>query len=91
MISCYLGKNTPEKCDFRLNSSNGNGIFHFTVKQIQQLKIKYDDIVFEDFIIKNVMLLGNILSYKDGVSPTKKPIRTIKFKDSTGICTIQIF
>ncbi len=37
------------------------------------------------------MLCGYIVSYKDGFSPTKKPLRIIKFKDSTGISTLQVF
>jgi hypothetical protein len=37
------------------------------------------------------MLCGIIVSYKEGLSVTKKPIRIIKLKDSTGICCLQLF
>lgn len=62
-----------------------------TCKQVQNLAIHYDDIILENKIISKIMLCGFIISYKDGLSPTKKPIRIIKLKDSTGICTVQLF
>lgn len=62
-----------------------------TARQVQKLKIRYDDITLDNKIINKIMLCGVIVSFREGLSPTKKPIRILKFKDSTGICTIQLF
>lgn len=32
-----------------------------------------------------------IIGYRDGLTPTKKPVRNIRVKDSTGICNLQVF
>ena len=62
-----------------------------TARQVQKLKIRYDDITLDNKIINKIMLCGVIVSFREGLSPTKKPNRILKFKDSTGICTIQLF
>lgn len=60
-------------------------------KQTHSFKIHYDDITYDNKIVNKIMLCGIIVSFREGLSPTKKPIRIIKLKDSTGVCVLQLF
>jgi hypothetical protein len=62
-----------------------------TCKQVQQFKIHYDDITYDKYIIDRFMLCGIIISYRETLSVMKKLIRVLKLKDSTGICSLQVF
>ncbi len=91
MISCYLSNNSPEKAKNRKTAVSESAVVSLTARQVQNFKIKYDDITLDNKIVNKIMLCGVILSYREGLSPTKKPIRILKFKDSTGICSLQVF
>lgn len=62
-----------------------------TCNQVQQLRLHFDDVKLENKIINKFLVCGIIVSYRDGLSPLKKPIRIIKLKDSTGVCQLQMF
>lgn len=68
-----------------------SSVLTLTCKQVQSFKIHYDDIIYDGKLLNKFMLCGIVISFKEGLSPTKKPIRIVKLKDSTGICTLQLF
>lgn len=91
MISCYLEGRSPEQLKTRARVDSPTAVYHLTCHQCQQFHIRYDDVVYEGAIMSKFLILGMIVSCRDGLSPTKKPIKIIRFKDATGCCSLQVF
>lgn len=86
MINSYLSGKSPEKPAIRRIYPPSYSLMHLTCHQLLQLKINYDDVLLDGSILVNkVALCGQIISYREELSPQKKLMKILSVRDCSGL------